>query len=90
MAVIIKSEGYADGRIGYNGMYLRSYDPEAYDGRGHIEWTNAIERAKRFPDHGAAFECWKTVPACHPVRLTDGKPNRPLTAFTVMFETVPA
>ena len=90
MAVVIKSEGYADGRTGYNGMWLRSYDPEAHDGRGAIEWCHAIERARRFKDHGEAFETWKAVPKCHPVRLTDGKPNRPLTAFTVTFETVPA
>jgi len=35
-----------------------------------------------FGDARAAFECWQQVLRSRPVR-PDGKPNRPLTAFTV-------
>jgi hypothetical protein len=29
------------------GMYLKSYDPDAHDGFGTIEWTEELSEAKR-------------------------------------------
>ena len=69
------------------GAYLESYDPEAHDGRGYVNWTMHQHKARVFPDFTAAFECWRQVPACRPVR-PDGRPNRPMTAFNITFEQV--
>lgn len=67
--------------------FLLAYDPEAHDGRGHVELTLDRTKARVFQ---SAVEFWSTyhaVPKCHPVRASDGRPNRPLTAFHA--ETVP-
>ena len=64
--------------------YLKSYDPEFADGRGKIEWTDDRAEALVFADFGAAYETYGAVPRCHPLR-DDGKPNRPLTAYSVEF-----
>lgn len=69
------------------GLYLKAADFEFRDGRGHAEWTGKIEDAQVFPDVARALEFWKTSPKARPTR-PDGKPNRPLTAFSV--ELVPA
>jgi hypothetical protein len=71
-----------------SGEYLESYDPEARDGHGLIYWTPDPVRALVFPTFAAAFGMWRAVPACRPVRW-DGQPNRPLTAYTVVFEPPP-
>ena len=70
-----------------NKVYLRSYDADTPDGRGAIVTTTVRDEALRFDDLAAAFECWKRTSATRPLR-PDGKPNRPLTAYTITFETV--
>ncbi len=55
------------------GSWLKSYDPDAYDGRGSATWTFDTE---------AAMACWRTVSTVRPTR-PDGQPNRPLTAATI-------
>jgi hypothetical protein len=65
--------------------YLRSYDPDADDGHGEIVWTTSLLLAQRFPTVFEAGEEWRRPSTVHPIRLSDGKPNRPLSAFTVMF-----
>jgi hypothetical protein len=70
------------------GQYLAAYDPEAHDGMGEAEWTTNPDLAMRFPNQVAALECWRTVPASRPLR-PDGKPNRPLCAFTVEVRDAP-
>jgi hypothetical protein len=67
--------------------YLESYDPEYAGGLGDCAWTADRAKAKRFPDMAAALEEWRRQPVSRPTRA-DGKPNRPLTAFSVTFETV--
>ena len=62
--------------------YLMSFDPEAAHGRGKIATTTDITKAKRFPSFQAVMEEWKTQSKTVPLR-PDGKPNRPLTAFTI-------
>ena len=70
------------------GEYLESFDPEARDGYGLIWWTADPAKAKVFPSFEAAFDEWRRVPVCRPVRH-DAHPNRPLTAYTVVFESPP-
>lgn len=68
-------------------QYLKSYDIEAHNGRGSAELTEHIKDALRFPDTKAALDAWKTQSKTMPLR-EDGKPNRPLTAFTVELVSV--
>lgn len=71
-----------------SGQYLKAYDPDQNAGRGHIEGTDDKMQALRFDDVIEAATCWRRQSRTHPFRLSDGEPNRPLTAFTITFETV--
>lgn len=62
--------------------YLRAFDANAHHGHGEIDMTDDIREARRFDTFEAVFECWKTQSTAVPYR-TDGKPNRPLTAYSV-------
>lgn len=62
--------------------YLRDYDPDAHGGRGSIRETGDLAKAKRFDSIEAVFAEWKRQSTVVPYRA-DGKPNRPLTAFTM-------
>ena len=64
-------------------VYLASYDVDAHDGRGDIVFTQSLERAKKFASFIEVMEERNRVSRVHPVRLSDGKPNRPLSAFTI-------
>jgi hypothetical protein len=70
------------------GAFLKSYDPEAHDGQGWAKWTTDPDDALLLADAVAAMQLWQTVPASRPVR-PDGKPNRPLAAFTISIEDWP-
>ena len=65
--------------------YLKSYDPEAYGGRGEVTFTGSIDEAMEFADRHAAWACYFQVPKCAPSR-PDGRPNRPLTAYTIFID----
>src|SRR3954462_15237223 len=67
------------------GQALESYNPDANDGKGDASFTDDPLRAKRFRDVEEAAEEWRRVSSVRPKR-DDGKPNRPLTAFTVTFQ----
>jgi hypothetical protein len=71
-----------------SGCWLAEYDPDAEDGAGRIMGTLDPSAALRFPDLGAALEEWKRPSTTHPLRR-DGKPNRPLSAFTVQPRRLP-
>jgi len=64
------------------GEYLKSYDVEAFDGRGSAVFTRYISEAMQFDNSLDAMSHWRRQSKTHPVR-PDGKPNRPLTAFTM-------
>lgn len=64
--------------------YLKAYDPEAHDGRGEAIFTGDPGEALRF-EPGMAFVCWTLIPKSRPLR-PDGRPNKPLTAFSVSIE----
>ena len=66
----------------FDGEYVTEFDPDFRDGLGRVDSTKDINKAKAFPDATAAFSFWKTQSKVRPTR-EDGRPNRPLTAFTV-------
>lgn len=65
-----------------SGLLLRAFDPEAFGGRGHADWTDNPAEALKFETSGEAWMLWRRRPFSRPVR-PDGRPNRPLTAFTI-------
>lgn len=77
-----------------DGEYLKEYDPNR-NGRdpsgnlmlAHIVTTPDIGEAMHFSDLEELHRVWTLVDGRDPIR-PDGKPNRPLTAFTVTTETV--
>ena len=82
------------GETPFDGQFLVEYDPDragvAPDGSpmlAHILTTPAIGAAKYWPLGGEALEEWRRASKRWPTR-PDGRPNRPLTAFTV--EIAPA
>lgn len=90
MSVVMKIEGLVNGEPSpFDGQYLVEYDPER-DGTApngipmsaHVVTTWDPGEAKEFPSAIEAGEEWKRVCKRNP-RRPDGKPNRPLTAFTV-------
>lgn len=87
--VVMKSMGLAGWPSdGSEGQYLRAYNPNGgppqHPGRGLIEWTADINEAIWFPDLAAGMAEWKRQSTNVPLR-PDGRPNRPLTAYTVTF-----
>lgn len=66
------------------GAYLQTWDLEFADGVGAAVWTDDIAEAHVFADMTEAFDIYRSSPACRPFR-EDGKPNRPLAAYTVEF-----
>ena len=62
--------------------YIKSFDVEAKDGHGHVVTTEKRDEALTFPSAREALIFLWQEPKCRPIR-PDGKPNRPLTAFTV-------
>jgi hypothetical protein len=79
------------------GLYLESFDPEYRDPDdvttpawfvGQALWTDDPARARRFDQAMDAWRCYTTVSTTQPTR-PDGKPNRPLTAFTILVEAAP-
>lgn len=64
------------------GEFVKSYDPNAHDGRGAVLFTSDKAEALRFSDIPAAMKFIQQVPKARPTRA-DGLPNRPLTAFTL-------
>jgi hypothetical protein len=74
------------GRLTYR--WLLRFDPDAFGGRGWIECTDDPAQAMRFEDVEAVITCWKTQSRAVPLR-DDGRPNRPLTAYTIQPTRLP-
>lgn len=68
-------------------LYLKSFDIEAFDGRGEANFTNNINEAYKFASVREAMATWITQSKVRPLR-DDGRPNKPLTAFHATFETI--
>ena len=78
--------GFPDGSwLADRPTYLLTCDVEAYDGMGKVDTTEDRSKAMRFDDPGAAMTYWRRQSIVRPYR-DDGKPNRPLTAFTIEIE----
>lgn len=75
---VVRSDGWVEGAD----KYVRSYDPEAYDGMGDLVATTDKSLAMKFASSEEAVEMVMSSPKSRPFR-EDGKPNRPLTAFTL-------
>lgn len=75
---VIHSEWPQDGRP----AYVRRFDPDANGGLGEVIWTQDVRLAWRFRDQVEAMEYWRQPSTVLPLR-PDGKPNRPLTAYSI-------
>lgn len=85
---VMAFEGWTDGdprALGEEaiGKYVVSYDPDAYDGRGYATWTDDLAEALRFPTPAEALVFYQRTSTVLPIRPWDGKPNRPLTAYSL-------
>ena len=69
------------------GKYLEWSDPDARGGRGDDRWTADLAKAKKFATFTDAMECWTAQSTVVPFR-PDGKPNRPMTAYSVTPERI--
>lgn len=79
---VIKIIGSALGNVTPNdGHYVREYDARGNGGRGHLRVTADMQQARVFLTLTDAFNCYRSSCGLRP----DGKPNRPLTAYTVEF-----
>jgi hypothetical protein len=85
-AIALTGSSHSDANV--NGEWLEGFDVDAFDGRGDAHFTSDPAKAMRFDNAIACFAAWKTQSTVRPLR-EDGKPNRPLTAFTVTFERLP-
>lgn len=68
--------------------YLAVYDIDAEDGRGRIIWTLDPSEAIQFDSVAIALAVLNMTPAARPNRQ-DGRPNRPIRAFTTGIEVAP-
>jgi hypothetical protein len=63
-------------------LWLLSYDPDGRRGMGSIHFTDSVDEAKRYDSAHAVLEEWRRQSGVRPMR-PDGKPNRPLTAYSI-------
>ena len=89
MSVRMRIIGTSEGPTAFDGQYVMEYDPsrpgvdpEGREMVAHIVTTPDPEKARIFETLEEALALWKQS---HGIR-EDGRPNRPLTAFTVTFE----
>lgn len=71
------------------GLWIAGLDPDASEGRGSAVLTPDPGRAARWDSAAEALAGWQQVHPTHPVRETDGRPNRPLTAYSVELAVLP-
>lgn len=88
MAYLMRVIGLAGEEEFEQTVYLASFDVDARDGRGDVILTGSLARAMRFESQRELFETWQTASTVRPVR-PDGRPNKPLTAYTVQSEPIP-
>lgn len=68
-----------------SGAFVQDADVDAQNGRGELLWTKDPADAMLFPSVDAAWTFWQRQSNVKAIR-TDGKPNRPLTAFHMLIE----
>jgi hypothetical protein len=89
MTAVIIAYGPVSGSYEIDGEYVKSYDPMAFGGRGDATFTSDLSKALKFQNITLAMRFAMRQPVNRPYRA-DGKPNRPLTAFTLEFVDVPS
>lgn len=77
--ILMRCHGLANGQPGPRGQFLKAYDAST----GESEWTDEVTDARVFATKAEAMKLYRSVLPSQPVRPWDGRPNRPLTAFTV-------
>jgi len=88
MTSVLRAVAFANGLpCPHEGQWLKSFDHEAFNGRGHGVFTDDIDQAMHFPDAAEAMVFWAKQSQSKPWR-PDGKPNKPLTALTVVIDTL--
>jgi hypothetical protein len=70
------------------GLYVKDMDVDAFDGIGHLSATSRPLQARHFDDLRQALAYYRRTSKVRPVR-PDGRPNRPLTAYTVEIGPAP-
>lgn len=89
MTFVLRNGGSVGPMLGeHAGQYLRTYH-DTTDGRGAFTFTPDPREAKQFETMEAALEFWRHQSITRPIRA-DGKPNRPMTIFHCMVETLEA
>lgn len=63
-------------------LYLVTFDPDGNNGMGAETFTTDLAQAKRYAGFMEVMEEWKRPSTVRPLR-DDGKPNRPLTAYSI-------
>jgi hypothetical protein len=77
----MKSEGFPDP------CYIAEYDLDYAGGRGRARLTGNLVEAVRFDSATDVLLAWRATSTTMP-RRRDGRPNRPLTAYTITPEEV--
>lgn len=78
----MKIHGVAGGESYSRPVYLEAYDVDAHGGRGFSALTADPGKALTWPDISDVLKAWKTQSTVLPLR-PDGKPNRPLSVYTI-------
>lgn len=85
MSVLIRIVSRATGEPSADdGLYIGAFDPRPLP-HGSVRLTNERRNALRFISTIEALEFWRQEHGMRP----DGRPNRPLTAWTVTIEPGP-
>lgn len=85
--VVMEIWADADGNTVSERTFLAEYDADVDAYRGRVVLTNDINKAMRFADFQDMMACWQRVSKTVPLR-PDGRPNRPLSAFSITATTV--
>ena len=70
------------------GQWVQTVNVDAYNGRGEARGTLDPRKAMAFDTTTEAFIFWNQQSKVRPLR-PDGRPNKPLTAFSCMIEALP-
>lgn len=68
-------------------LYVERFDVDYAGGMGAAWLTTEVAKAQVFPNLPTLFEAWRKQSTVRPLR-DDGKPNRPLTAYSIEPEGV--
>lgn len=80
MPYVVQLVGVVTGqKTPFDGQYLKYYDPSAHDGVGEIRTTPLAKDALHFDSFKDAMYVYRLSYGTRP----DGRPNRPLTAYSV-------